>query len=132
MSLLRTAIYTKLSGDAAVSAIVGTNIYPVKLPPTNLTPPYITYFRVSTVRVQSMLGGSQLASPLFQFDAWAKTHAAADDLAEKIRLALEGFKGTVSGVVIGGILFQNQFEEYDEDAELHRVMSEYRIWHEEA
>lgn len=132
MSLLRTALFTKLSTDVNLSALVASRIYPVKAPPNGVVPPYITYFKVSTNRVQSMQGNSQLSAVLMQFDCWAKTHQESDDLAEKLRLCIQGFLGTVSGVVIRGILNENQLEEYDDEAELYRVITEYRIWHEEA
>jgi len=131
MATIEEALYSKLSNDAGVSGLVSTRVFP-NLMPQNPTYPLLVYTRVSGPRIHSHDGSSGLAHPLFQIDSWAETYAGVKALAEKVRLALQGFSGTVATVVINGILFEGDRDLYEDGVEEFRVSSDYRIWHNEA
>lgn len=132
--MIEEALYSQLTGNAGVTAIAGTRVYPAMLP-QNVTLPAISYVRVDTVSVQSHSGNSGLARARFQISAWASTFTVARNLAEKIRLALESFRGSFGGTVaVGGILFidHSTFVEVDGDQRIHQHALDFAIWHEEA
>ena len=130
MSLIEEALVSKVTNDAGVSALIANRFYPVKLP-QKVTLPAMTCRRISGSRVHSLNGSSGLASPRFQFSAWAKKYTEAKDIAEKLRLAIQGFRGTVLGVRIDAILFESDQDFYEDDLEIHQVASDYIIWHAE-
>ena len=113
-----------------MSALIANRFYPNKLP-QDVKLPAMTYQRISGQRVHSHGGNSGLAFPRFQFSAWAKKYTQAVDLTEKLRLAIDGFRGTVLGVRIDVILFQGDRGFYENDLDIHQIASDYIIWHNE-
>lgn len=65
----------------------------------------------------------------FQIDSWAKTALGAADLATKCRSGLDGLRGSILGIRVDGVLFLDEFSDYDDDANLFRVSQDYRFWH---
>lgn len=81
--------------DAAVAGLADTRMYPVKLPPSAVFPA-ITYFRVSTDRDETLDGPTGRAGARIQTSAWGNTYAEAKQLAEAIRLRLNGYRGPMT------------------------------------
>ncbi len=143
MALIAEALVALITGNVAVNALISDRMEPHPLTQSTAYPS-ISYFVAVGVHFhshQNALGGQSgitgLASPLFQLDCWAVDYASVKDLAEKLRLAIQGFRGVVIGVNINGILLENErdiFEDgiSDDSQRVHRVMTEYRVWHNEA
>lgn len=123
---IEDALYSKLSGDSSISSIVGTRIYPVKMP-DDPTFPVITYQRISSIREPTMSGRSEYCDCIFQIDSWSLSYDTTKQLAESIFLLLEGFKGVVSSVDIQAILTQNEIDLYEDDVKVFRRSQTYRI-----
>jgi hypothetical protein len=97
-----------------VAALIGTRAYPLVLP-QNPAVPAIRYQRISTTRGPYRAlgtGRAEYAKPRFQLDCYATTAAGAKALADAVRIALDGFAGTVAGISIGSMALE------DEDADL--------------
>jgi hypothetical protein len=82
-----------LADDATIADLVGTRIYPVRLP-QKVTFPAVSYQRISGVRIGHLHGVASAADPRYQIDAWAQTQSAALELGAALRRRLEGFTGT--------------------------------------
>lgn len=108
--LIEEAIFAHLSADAGVSAAVSDRVYPVELPRPPLYPA-IVYHRISAPREHTHDGSAKFASPRFQFDCLAGTFLEARRIQEAVRVALDGFKGTMGGV--GGVEVHGAFVEDD-------------------
>lgn len=127
----------KLQNTAGLTALIGTRVYLEQLP-QGATLPCLTYQRISTSRVltHDTSGSSGTAYPRFQFDAWATTYGSAKAIADALRAALNGFKGTITSgadsVVVQASLVDSETSLPDLAAGMARVMSEYVIWHLEA
>ncbi len=141
MSLIEEALTELITGDPGVSALISDRFQPHPLTQGS-TYPAISYMLAFDVKVHSHRndpdtnGITGLSMPLFQFDLWAVDYAGVKDLAEKLRLAIDTFRGTVLGVAINGILFQNGrdiFEERvsDDKQRLHRILTEYQVMYNE-
>jgi hypothetical protein len=132
-------IFYRLRTNDAVSALVGTRIYPIQLPPGR-TLPAITYTRVSTVRGHCLGGPSGRLRPRIQIDCWADTYSGARTLADKVRLCLDGFLGAIDGESnIGGIKLDGEYDGFEtgvgyEDLEpgTPRVILDFIVPHFEA
>jgi hypothetical protein len=126
---IQDELFTRLKDDAGVSAIVGTGIYPVRLP-QNKSTPALVYTQISGPRLHDLGGASDRAMPRFQVDCWADTAAAAKSLADAVRASLNGFNGTLT-TIKATIRLDNEQEDYDDGAKLYRVIQDYRLNHTE-
>jgi hypothetical protein len=139
---MEEALYTILS-RAAVSAIVGSRIYPNERPQsTDLE--CVTYQRTSGVRDYVMGGRTGVVESRFLINCWAKSRASksgyarAKLLARAVRDTISpagGFRETVSGIDIHGIFVRNERDERADGASgvgrFSRVMFDVTIWHTE-
>lgn len=131
--VIEEALYAHLVGTAGVAALVSTRIYPQTIP-QDVALPAIAYQRISGVREYSQSGPSQLAHPRFQLTCQAATYAGAKALANAVRAALSGYKGTmggVGGVVVGGCFVVNETDGFELPGETQVVRLDVIVWHEE-
>lgn len=106
---METILYSLLAGDAAIAAIVGTRIYPNFIP-QDADLPALIYQQISGYRHHTNAGALGLAVPRVQINCWAVTYAAADDLADKVRIKLDGYSGTVSSTKVFSILLSDEVD----------------------
>jgi hypothetical protein len=131
VALSEEVLYNRLSNHAGLNALVpASRIFYVKKP-AGAVLPAVTYFRVYGQRVESMTGSSALAFARFQVDAWAKTYPEVKAVAEQVRMALQGYKGTFSGTTIQGINYLGDQDLYEDDAAEFRVLMEFLVHHNE-
>jgi hypothetical protein len=123
-------IVARLAEVSAVTALVGTRVYP-GVAPTNAIRPYVVYTRITTPRVRSTKGLSHLASPRYQIDAWAASALEAKAVIDAVRDALDGYKGTLVGVRVGGVITQDESADSEIEAGLYRHRGEFTVWHDE-
>jgi hypothetical protein len=83
------AIYKLLIDDAAVSAIVGTKIYPL-LAPQNKPKNYIVYNLITDLPDRILVSSAAISYCRIQIDLYAETYSGSKTLADKVRLALDG------------------------------------------
>ena len=85
---LETGLYTVLTGDAGVSALVGTRIYP-EIMPQGVTYPAISYQRVSTVRTAMLSGVDDFTQVRIVVDCWDDSYSGVKALAAAVKSALD-------------------------------------------
>lgn len=135
---IREALYGWLSTDPNIAALVGTRIYPNKLPQGS-TFPQITFFKVSNPRVRNLSGPDGLSSPRIQIDCWGLTPDSAKDVADAVRTSnigghgLDGFRGTMGSVVVQSTNFEDERDTYnppidDSDIGTHQVSLDLIVW----
>lgn len=131
MAEIHEVVYTKLTGHAGLSALVGTRVHPDQLP-QRPTLPAVTYRRVTTMRVTTRdnSGKAKLARPRFQFDCWATTYNGARAVAAQLHDALTTFP-QASNPRVDVALASNDFDDYEPDPGRYRVIFDAFIWHEE-
>lgn len=130
MSDAEQALYAILANDTAVSALVGTRIFPNVIP-QDVALPVLAYMRVSGARTNSQTGPSQLARPRFQITCLSRSYSEAKTLAAAVRRALDGYKGAIASVDVQGVMIQNEFDTFTDDDDLHTVRQDYYFWHAE-
>lgn len=132
--LLEEAIRAHLVANGGVSALIGTRLYPLVLP-QDPTYPAIVLTRVSGVREHSHDGPSLLSTSRLQLDCIAPTAAAAKNVADKVRLALDGFRGTMGGaggVEVNGAWLEDERDGYDDELRVYSASVDYMVLHNEA
>lgn len=131
MADIEAAVYSILTADSTLSALVGTRIYP-NVVPQDVTLPAVAYQRISTSRVYSHSPGvSQLARPRFQFTSVARSYSDVKAVANALRGALDAYGGTAASVLVFTMLSQNEFDTFSDDGDLHTVRQDFYVWHRE-
>lgn len=120
------AIYSILTSDSDVSAIVGTRVYP-QIAAQGAAFPFVVYVLQDTSPSDTKSGVSTLDEVRYDIVVASETYAEASDLTNKIRTALDRYTGTVAGVVIDSIQFQDIDADNDPGTETYLTSSEYII-----
>ena len=120
------AIYSILTSDSDVSAIVGTRIYP-QIAAQGAAFPFVVYVLQDTSPSDTKSGVSTLDEVRYDIVVASETYAEASDLTEKIRTALDRYSGTVAGVVIDSIQFTDLDVNNDPGTETYLTSAEYII-----
>lgn len=92
-------LYWRLTTHTSVSSLVGSRVYPV-IAPMGTPTPLIVYQRTNTTREQSLAGpvGNPVVS--LQLTSYATSYTACKQIAQGVRLAVDGWTGTTQGVSI--------------------------------
>ncbi len=134
MITIEEGLVYHLKAAAAIIALVSDRVYPNKLPQT-VAMPCITIQRISTPRVHShdTSGATGTAYPRIQFDAWGTTYASCKAVTDAIRATINGYRGTMgagaTAVTVQGALVDDERYDNSPDTGLHRIMSDYIVWH---
>lgn len=121
-----------LRGDAAVAALVGDRVWPVRRPQGRELPA-LTLSSVSAVPLQSHDGAGALTRSRLQVDCWASSWAAARALRAAAIGAIEATEdpaGPIPSIARMGDRDLPELREAGED--LFRVSIDFEIWHKEA
>ena len=118
------AIYSLLVNDSAVSAVVGTRIYP-ELAEEGASAPYVVYSVVSNTPSDTK-DGTPIDEAQLEIFSVGNTYAAANDLADKVRAALDRKSQIVVGTVtVQSIQYTNEVVEVSEKRDLYISVQDY-------
>lgn len=120
---LHGGIYARLV--AQVSGVSG-RVYRRPMPQT-VTLPACEYFVVSNLRRQSLEGTETPAVARVQVNSWADTHSAAQAVADQVRGALDGWKGTSDSTTFDWCRIENELDDYEPDTEEHAVVQDFFV-----
>jgi hypothetical protein len=135
MALIEAEIASFLIGNAQVTALVGTHIYPNKAPVEEAYP-CVTYFRVSGFRIRDMSGASGLTHARIQINSWSFDYAVAKAIADRIRRELDNFRGTMGATAIDAIFLMEEADLVDKKLAVdstvpYGIRQDYQIRHRE-
>ena len=82
-------LYTTLSGNAGIAALVSTRIFPDAIPEDKALPA-VVYSRTGTDPYPSLSGADFGADITLNIQSWAKTRTQADQIGGAIEAALLG------------------------------------------
>ena len=133
---LRVGLRAYLLDDAAISAAVGgARIYPIQLPQGQKLAS-IVYARIYGQGDHHMVGPSGLNRVRVQVDCWAMTADVADLLARQVKERLDGYRGAMlwgdespaDAIVVQGIFYDSEREDWDDAAQMYRSSKDYIVW----
>jgi len=119
---LETKLYSLLSADEGVLALVSTRIYPLTAP-QEAEMPFVVYTRVSSNRLYSLTGYSNLEYPRMQVDCYGVTYSEMKLLSEAVIAALRS--STTFGTE------QDDPQEMFEEDGTFRVSIDFAIWNQD-
>lgn len=104
-------VFQKLVTTPAVARLVGFQVYPMAVP-KNAVLPFCVYKRNNIMREASLIGPATNPVVSLQIASWALTYEMARELAEEVRIALDGHTGTMCGVTIGDMRLVSEADDY--------------------
>ena len=128
MARLEAAIYSILSADLGLTALVSTRIYLLFLS-QNATLPALTYARISTERESAFVSDPGLSTARIQVDVWADTVVSVQNVAEEVRGALHRYRGTIVTVVIEESHIENEVMMYEPETEIYHIVLDFMVLH---
>lgn len=89
---VESEIYSRLSGYADLTALVGAKIYPLTIPPA-IALPALSYFKVSDIPTHAMGSDGDIKTVRVQVSCWAATYNAVKSIEVQVRAALSRYRG---------------------------------------
>jgi hypothetical protein len=120
-----------LLGQPDVATLIGTRMYPMRLP-QGVTMPAVTYNRIFGTSEYGHDGAAHLGRGRIQLDCWADTYEDMVNLAEACRVALTGYVGAMGdnpNVVARAV---NTIDFSEPESKLWRRIVETGLWYQEA
>ena len=114
MADIEAAIYSRLTSVTAVSTRVSTRVYPTLIADSTTITPYLVYTRTSGEHVKSTQGMTGLAEASFDIlcvTSGTSAYKDAKGLRDAVRIALDGYRGTVGSVFVRGVMIQDDIDE---------------------
>jgi hypothetical protein len=111
-------VYMKLASTPAVARLVGFQIYPIAVPKSGASMPLIAYRRVNIQRESTLTGPLFQPVVSLQISCWALSYDAVRELADEVRLALDGNTGTLAGVTISDMRLVSEVDDYIDPTEV--------------
>jgi hypothetical protein len=105
--MIEQAIYSLLSHNSSVTALISGRIYPQVRERTDGLPA-ITYQIISNIRGYDLSGPNDLAECRVQINCFAETAIGAAQLCREVRRALNGLRTGAEGVEIMSILAEDE------------------------
>lgn len=104
-------VFLRLVTAPRVARMVGFQVYPIAVP-KNAVLPFCIYKR------QNITRESHLAGPMFmplvnlQIASWSTNYDGAREVADEVRLALDGATGTLAGVTIEDMRLVSETDDF--------------------
>ena len=130
--MLESGLYSFITANAGFTALATNRLYPLILPDSLIAstslPPSATYQTISSVTDYTNDGSTGCIKTRVQFDCFASDYADVKNLANAIRLTLEGYAGTLpNGIPVQACWVVNVTYSYSQDTRLYRTSTDYRI-----
>lgn len=106
-AVLRSAMV----GDATLAGYIGTRIYPV-VAPASATLPFVTWRRAGIQRGQTL--GPPVGVPRLsvEYSIYAATYETAREVADRMRVVLDGYGGTVDNVTVRQVSLEQENDDF--------------------
>jgi hypothetical protein len=105
-------IYLRLISTPGVSRIVGFQVYPIAVPKTGASLPFIVYRRSNIARESSLGGPLFLPTVSIPIASWALSYDSVRTLADEVRLALDGHTGTLANATIEDMRLVSETDDF--------------------
>lgn len=135
MTTLKEELYTRLTIDAGVSAIVGARVYS-NAAPESATFPLIVFEVDSAAHEHHAGGAAGLVSASVDIECYEEGATLVSTLADAVRNSLQGFNGDLGALRVTGVFLDNEFDEVIQrptghPTTIYRTTLEFTMWHRE-
>ena len=105
-------IYLKLISSPGVARLVGFQVYPIAVPKTGASLPFIVYRRSNIARQSSLSGPLFMPTLSIQIASWALSYDTVRTLGDEVRLALDGHTGTLANATIEDMRLVSETDDF--------------------
>jgi hypothetical protein len=105
-------IYLKLISAPGVARLVGFQVYPIAVPKTGASLPFIVYRRSNIARQSSLSGPLFMPTLSIQIASWALSYDTVRTLGDEVRLALDGHTGTLANATIEDMRLVSETDDF--------------------
>jgi hypothetical protein len=106
-----TVLRVALANSTAVTALVGTRVFPV-VAPAEAVYPFVTWRRVAVQRLQTLSIPVGLPRVTLDFSIYGATYDQARQVADAMRKVLDGYGGTVDNTVVHRASVENETDDF--------------------
>jgi hypothetical protein len=126
-------VNAKLLSTAAIKALVADRGYPDVLPQDVMLPAY-TFTLISDVPSHHLGGISGLSEARVQVDCYAATRTIANQLAEAVRIAIDGQRGTFGSEAVRTCHLESVFSSAEQPVDAsdkwrYVTTQDYLVWY---
>lgn len=130
-AVLRAALVSSTS----VTTLVGTRIFPV-LAPASASLPFVTWRRTAIDREQTLTAPMGVPRVSVDFSIYAVTYEQARDVADAMRVRLDGYGGTSDNTEVKQTSLENESDDFVTLAgadmpPVYQVTQSYDVWWQE-
>lgn len=135
MPIAEEAVKRQLGDDRDIVEIVEDRIYPEQMTQGSVLPA-IVYSRISSPRLGIMGGPGGGVGPRLQLNMYANTYRKAKELADYVRLCLDGRNGRWGDVDIEACILDDEgdlppFQLAGNSKVIYGIRHDYILWHTE-
>lgn len=120
--------FAVLSADTAVAGVIGSRIYPGKLP-QNPQLPAVVVQRVGATRARTYCATERLVRGSYQFDIYAKSATERQAVSAVVASALLDFRGLAGDVPVKDAALTTDFDSVDPEPGYLRRTQLWDIWY---
>lgn len=113
-----------------MAALIGTRVYP-SVAPQNITTPFVTYRRISALRLSGMGEDIGIVTARFQVDVIAQTYETMRAVMTQVRLAVQRWRDSSSDPEVLDTTVENELDTYDDEVDLHHGILDFTSHHRE-
>ena len=106
-----TVLRSALVSSTSVTTMVGQRIYPLLAPKTAALP-FITWRRSGIERQHTLAGPMGVPNVSVEIQSYAATYEDARELADRVRLVLDGYGGTVNNVEVKHVSLEQESDDF--------------------
>jgi hypothetical protein len=104
-------VYQRLVTAPRVARLVGFQVYPIAVP-KNAVLPFLIYKRSNIARESHLSGPMFMPLVNLQIASWATSYDGSRELADEVRLTLDGATGTLAGCTIEDIRLVSETDDF--------------------
>ena len=116
--------------DGDLSALIGSRVYPEKLPAGSTDNPTVmpaVTFQLIDEPVNTTHDNRQIFKARVQLDAWGGSYKSAHAVADALHQLLHGYRGALGTNDVGSIFRQRRTDDPNPDIGLERVSQDFLI-----
>lgn len=104
-------VFQRLVTSPSVARLVGFQIFPIAVPKTAVLP-FCIYKRNNITRESSLSGPLFLPVVNLQIASWGLSYDTSRELADEVRITLDGHTGVLAGVTIHDMRLVSETDDY--------------------
>ncbi|MFJ5625446.1 DUF3168 domain-containing protein [Peribacillus loiseleuriae] len=120
--MLEVDLRNHLLSHESLKNYIGARLYPGWIP-ENAAMPSVAFLGVSGVRHHDI----DVAYPRYQFSVFSPRYLEAKEITAEIRNILQRYKGKMGNTNIIQVVFQNEYESYEQDTKLYHIAIDFKF-----